>query len=40
MLSRLFEAQVSWHLLALALVPTLVLGWLAGRLVRRLAARA
>jgi small conductance mechanosensitive channel len=39
MLSRLLGAQASWHLLALALVPTLVLGWLAGRMARRLAAR-
>lgn len=38
--SRAFDAPPDWQALALALIPTLLLAWLASRLVRRLARRA
>jgi small conductance mechanosensitive channel len=39
MLSRLFAEEVTWQAIALAVIPTLVLAWIAARSVRRLAAR-
>ena len=40
MWTRLFEGQVDWQPVLLALAPTLVLAWLAARITRRLAAAA
>jgi small-conductance mechanosensitive channel len=39
MLSRLFAEEVTWQAILLAVIPTLVLAWIAARTVRRLAAR-
>jgi small conductance mechanosensitive channel len=39
MLSRLFAEPVTWQPIVLAVIPTLVLAWIAARTVRRLAAR-
>jgi small conductance mechanosensitive channel len=40
MWSRLFTGSADWHLLVAALVPTLLVAWLAGRYARRGVARA
>ena len=40
MWSRLFTGTVTWEPIALGLIPTLVLAWIAARTARRLAARA
>lgn len=40
MWSRLFTGTVTWEPIALGLIPTLVLAWLAARTARRLAGRA
>jgi len=37
---RAFEAPVEWHTLLLAVVPALLIAWLAARLVRRISIRA
>ncbi len=37
---RAFDAPVEWQTVALALLPALLIAWLAARLVRRLATRA
>jgi hypothetical protein len=39
MTPRLFEGQVDWQAILLALIPTLMLAWLVARVVKRLAAR-
>jgi small-conductance mechanosensitive channel len=38
MLTRLFDGSAPWHLVLAALVPTLILAWLAARIARRAAA--
>jgi small conductance mechanosensitive channel len=38
--SRAFDAPVQWQTLLLALIPALLIAWLAARLVRRIATRA
>jgi small conductance mechanosensitive channel len=40
MWSRLFTGSADWHLLVAALIPTLLVAWLAGRYARRAVARA
>ncbi len=40
MWSRLFTGSADWHLLVAALVPTLLVAWLAGRYARRAVAQA
>lgn len=40
MWTRLFEGQVDWQPVLLAIAPTLVLAWLAARITRRFAAAA
>jgi len=40
MWSRLFTGTPDWHLLVAAIVPTLLVAWLAGRYARRAVARA
>jgi small conductance mechanosensitive channel len=37
---RLFDGPVEWQLVAAAMVPTLILAWIAARLAKRMVARA